>query len=65
MHPISIFYSNRDITSAQVAWPRVHQVGCSSVRDVTEEWLEMYNTERPQCSLGGVPPSLNHLGPNH
>ena len=28
----------------------------AEVRQVTEEWLEMYNTERPHGSLGGVPP---------
>lgn len=28
----------------------------AEVRDVTEEWLEMYNTERPHRSLGRVPP---------
>jgi len=28
----------------------------AEVRQVTEEWLEMYNTERPHRSLGRVPP---------
>ena len=28
----------------------------AEVRQVTEEWLERYNTERPHGSLGGVPP---------
>lgn len=28
----------------------------TDVRRVTEEWLEMYNTERPHRSLGRVPP---------
>ncbi len=28
----------------------------AEVRAVTEQWLEMYNTERPHRSLGGVPP---------
>jgi putative transposase len=28
----------------------------AEVRDVTDECLEMYNTERPHGSLGGVPP---------
>lgn len=28
----------------------------AEVRQVTAEWLEMYNTERPHRSLGGVPP---------
>jgi transposase InsO family protein len=26
------------------------------VREITEVWLEIYNTERPQDSLGQVPP---------
>ncbi len=28
----------------------------AEVRQVTEQWREMYNTERPHSSLGGVPP---------
>jgi hypothetical protein len=28
----------------------------AGVRQVTEEWLTIYNTERPHDSLGGVPP---------
>jgi putative transposase len=28
----------------------------AEVRQITEEWLEMYNTERPHRSLGRVPP---------
>ena len=28
----------------------------AEVRQVTEKWPEMYNTERPHRSLGGVPP---------
>jgi len=28
----------------------------AEVRQVTEEWLAIYNTERPHDSLGGVPP---------
>lgn len=26
------------------------------VRQMTQDWLEMYTTERPRGSLGGVPP---------
>ena len=27
------------------------------VRDISEQWMTIYNTERPHDSLGGVPPS--------
>jgi putative transposase len=34
----------------------------TEVRQVTEDWLTIYNTERPHDSLGGVPPGSLRLG---
>lgn len=36
----------------------------AEVRQITEEWLTCYNTERPHDSLGGVPPCTYLPRPN-
>ena len=46
-------FNRTDRTEVLDAWVFT---SLAEVRQVTEAWLEMYNTERPHRSLGGVPP---------